>query len=1455
MKILYLKDSNNRRKEFAVKTIIVLDNGNKLVIKEACFPEGKEHLKKIEKSQELFSKYYNNVKIAKTWIGDEKLYSEFIEGKSLLDYYTDAIKKNDKDKLKELIKFQFDLLLGNENNCVFKLTDEFNTIFGGIYNFICEPALTFTFFETDPANIIFKDNDFNNPYFIDYEWFYDIPIPVSLLGFRLIQQLSYIHGFDDVLSIEERAIVINCKLPINDGIVLINNFFSFVYIDKLINYSSINTNYGKAITSYYDFTAGYINKLCVLYFDTGSGFNESETSFFSFGDNEIEINCILPENTAAVRFDPIEKYGCIVSGLEILSGNGIAEYEPVNGYFDNKGNIVFNNNDPQILINNANKWVKIKYHIFISSDSSNHIILDNYMKFIQESNRLIDDYNTISKNHDELFLDRNAIAADREMLLNSRSWRITKPLRDLSDYIKRHKNLYFIVKIIFSIKRSGILRTIRNIDELKIKQEILSETSIRFKLAKNEELKQRKEIFNNQQKISIITPLYNTPKKLLKEMINSVRNQTYNNWELCLTDGSDNEHNYIKNICVKYSKKDNRIKYKKLEKNEGISENTNKAIEMSTGSYIGFLDHDDMLSLDALYEVAAAIQKTNADVFYSDEEHIDYYGKKYIYPYFKPDWSRDLLYSQMYICHLLVVKRDILFRTGLLNSDFNGSQDYDLMLRLSEQTESIYHIAKILYLWREVSSSTSINPDSKPYAKNAGINALNSHLSRRYNNACVGYTDNLFCLDTRFGNMNDKPLVSIIIPMRDKAELTDLCVQSIINKSTYSNWEILIINNDSKENATYEWFNKITRKDSRIKVYDANIEFNWSKINNIGIKKSKGDAYIFLNNDTIVITPDWIERLCENALRDEIGAVGPLLLYEDGTIQHAGVVVGMGGWADHVFKGMYPVHNCSPYVSPVINRNVLAVTGACMCVSKKTLEKIGLFNEEFIICGSDVELCLRAYKKGLRNLYNAQVRLYHLESKSRDSYIPEKDFEMSAKEYAPFRENNDPYFNINLDKNRPIPSILMNKNIIIKNFKLKNKNKSKITITNNNLAQDSIKPFENPVEISEVTPYSVRIDKDIKKTKRINLLIPSLNPAQVFGGIATALKFFQTLCEKIDASYRIIVTDAPVDINNIVSLDGYKIINCDQNSSEPKQIIAYNDRYNKSIPVGENDIFFGTAWWTAYCIYPVIKWQQNTFNNNNPLIYLIQDYEPGFYQWSSRYLLADSTYKSEIPVIAVFNTEILYNFFKEQKYSFYKEYFFNPVLNKKLAECLSKNNNQRRKQIIVYGRPSTPRNAFEIIVSSLKLWTSMQNNIEEWTIISVGERHPDIMLSKGKILKSIGKLTLEEYGKLMNETYMAISLMVSPHPSYPPLEMSTFGIRTITNSYANKNIGNFNKNIISLDTVNEENISNKLLALASEYPNGSDINYNNDYIDASDNIFNEICANISDILFNGDKKC
>lgn len=937
--------------------------------------------------------------------------------------------------------------------------------------------------------------------------------------------------------------------------------------------------------------------------------------------------------------------------------------------------------------------------------------------------------------------------------------------------------------------------------------------------------------FEGNIKFSIVMPVFNVEIKWLKKAIASVEKQNYTNWELCIADDCSTDNHVREYLQTVES---NRIKVKYCKQNGGISVATNEAAALATGEYILLMDNDDEITYDALFEFYRAAIESNPDIIYSDQDIEDENGKRSL-PLYKPDWSYDLILSQMYVGHLLGFKRSLFEKVGGFRKEFDGSQDYDLFLRMIEQTSSIVHISKVLYSWRNIPSSTAANPEAKPYAQIAGQKAIQDHLDRVYgvNCASANETSDLFVYDVRYHIDEQSVKASIIIPTKDHVELLKVAIDSIFEKTSYQNFEIILVNNNSEEKETFAYFEKIKKEYENIKVIDASYEFNWSKLNNHGISEASGDVYVCLNNDVKIISPEWLTRLVEKAIQDRTGIVGGLLLYEDGTIQHAGVVVGIKGWADHIYNGMKPVHYGSPFVSPMVVRNVTACTGALMAFSKKTYEKIGGFDEDFIICGSDIELCIRAYYAGLNNIYDPNIKLYHYESKSRDSYIPEIDFKLSYEAYRGFREEGDPFYNENLDYGNSTPTVTTQFNQFAKK-----ENDSMKSLFNKN--KQSKMPAAM-TEIPEITPYKFR--KSDFDEKRINLLVPSLNPEHVFGGISTALKFFDKLAETSGYAVRMILTDSAPHRSVMEKYGklGYRFVTCEKEVNDRKQIVAYNDRLDRSIPVGANDYFMFTGWWTAYCVQEVYAdFTKETGILPNPFIYFIQDYEPGFYPWSTRYLLADSTYRSEYKQIAIFNSILLEQFFKQNGYAFYKEFGFEPVLNSGLKQVLLDHVGtvEKKKQVIVYGRPSVERNAFNLVVSSLKKWVRLQDSIEEWEILSAGEYHEPVDLGNGKELKSVGKLTIEQYANLMLESYAGISLMSSPHPSYPPLEMSVFGVKVITNTYANKDLSDFNANIISLKNISPSNIANQLSEICGGYSDKIDLSItNNDYI-YNDDIFN-----------------
>ncbi len=961
-------------------------------------------------------------------------------------------------------------------------------------------------------------------------------------------------------------------------------------------------------------------------------------------------------------------------------------------------------------------------------------------------------------------------------------------------------------------------------------------------------------------KVSVVIPVYNVDKKRFRNTLNSLVNQKYKNFEVCISDGGIESK--VDDVIEEY-KDLLAIKYNSSDINLGISENTNNALKLVTGDIVAFLDHDDLLKENAISDMVECFSKNDYDFIYSDEEIVDESGNV-INKFFKPDFSLDLLYSQNYICHFLCVKKELIDKVGKFKSEYDGAQDYDYNLRMIEVTNKVGHLPEILYDWLSTPDSTSTNASSKPYAQTAGLNALNDHLKRKYGDLAEAFeTDNLFVYRTSFKTLK-KQKIDIIIPMKDKWYLTEQCIFSIEKNTDYKNYQITIIDNRSEEKLTKEWLNELPKRYKNLRVLTADFEFNWSKLQNLGIANSDADVFVFLNNDIIIEKSNWLDELCSHALREDVGVVGPLLLYEDKTIQHAGVVIGLGGYADHIFKGMKPVHANVNFVSPMVPRNVTAVTGACMAISRKTLEKIGQFDENFIICGSDVEICLRAYENGLRNIYTPYTMLTHLESKSRDSYIPEIDFKMSKKAYKNYWDKGDPYFNKNLSYNSYIPltkelnelnmrkvpmkkrikKVLKKSKIITKTYRFTKKTLKKSplavkvyrkikhlpTKTNENVVNNRIIVDYTIPEIKKINVLSCSTER-----KRINILIPSMNKEKVFGGIATAMKFFNSFDDK-DFDKRIIVTDTPMHSDDLEKYPDYVLVDNKEFNDESKQVVNISDANNCNLYVSKNDIFIATAWWTAYSIRDIIKWQKENYKmkKSNKLLYFIQDYEPYFYPWSSRQSCADSTYYMDVPTVAIFNSKELKEYFKLHNYKFESEYSFDPILNDELKKCILEDpEKKRKKQIVVYGRPSVARNAFEVLEESLMLAFKNRDDEDEWKIISMGEDHYDAPVKGNLMIKSVGKLSLKDYANTMEESYLGISLMVSPHPSYPPLEMSSFGIKTITNNYENKDMSYFNENIITVEHCNPIEIAEAITKALDEYSPESKRILNENYINAS----------------------
>lgn len=523
--------------------------------------------------------------------------------------------------------------------------------------------------------------------------------------------------------------------------------------------------------------------------------------------------------------------------------------------------------------------------------------------------------------------------------------------------------------------------------------------------------------------ISVIVPVYNTDEQWLIRCVESVRRQLYPFWELCVADDASTEPHVIR-ILKEYMTKDARIKVAFRDKNGHISACSNTALNLATGEFIALLDHDDEISEDALYENASLLNNhPDADMIYSDEDKINNDGERFD-PFFKPDWSPDTFMSQMYTCHLGVYRTKVIREIGGFREGFEGSQDYDLVLRLMEQSQKIYHIPKILYHWRTIPGSTSLTADSKHYAHKAGIKALRDALARRREDALV---ESVAGLSGRYRVrylLQNNPFISIIIPTKDLSAILGNCLQLIFRKTAYDRFEVIIVDNDSREPETEALFRHWReRESSRFRVVSLPIPFNFPTLINEGVRHARGELVLLLNNDIEVVSEEWLTEMAAHAMRLHVGAVGAKLLYPDNTVQHAGVVLGVGGIAGHSHK--YVANDQPGYFDRLrVTANCAAVTGACLMVKKSRFLEVGGFDEALPVSFNDVDFCIKLLKAGYYNLCLSHLTLYHHESQTRgsDNTVEKqirfrKESDLMKARWGDFLQK-DPFYNPNLTRKK-----------------------------------------------------------------------------------------------------------------------------------------------------------------------------------------------------------------------------------------------------------------------------------------------------------------------------------------------------------------------------------------------------------------------------------------------------
>ncbi len=887
---------------------------------------------------------------------------------------------------------------------------------------------------------------------------------------------------------------------------------------------------------------------------------------------------------------------------------------------------------------------------------------------------------------------------------------------------------------------------------------------------------------------SIIVPCYNTPDKYLLPLLESVTSQTYPKWQLCIADGSTDESRRCR--IKKMVENDERIIYVDVKENLGIVGNTNIALNRATGDYVVFLDHDDLLAPAALSEIARVlVWDPSLDLVYSDEDKISDDGMIRQTPFFKPDWSPELLLGVNYITHIVAARRSIVDEIGGLRDGFDGAQDYDFLLRFTEKTQRIGHIPKILYHWRLADGSTAKSGGEKNYADTAGRRALADAVKRRGIKAdVVEIPERPTNYRLRYYLPTKQPLVSIVIPFKDKADLLKQCVGSILKLSTYANYEIILVSNNSTESETHQYLDTI-KSNSRCKVYYWDYPFNYSAVNNYGVKQSKGEYLILLNNDTKVITPSWIEELIGVAAQPDIGAVGALLYYPNNTIQHAGIVMGMTGMAGHPFRQLTP-NDWTPFGMAAWPRNYIAVTGACLAVSRHKYLKVGGLDETFTIAGNDVALGISLVEAGYRNVFWPFAELNHYESVSVGSYNTgiKLDFTHSMRYYRPYIAQGDRYFNSNLD--------LMNEQIGVKTMKslsqrvvnvykthgargiaIKSKNfiYTKASKMKRKLPYTAKISQEQHEEYSFVSnPIFLINSEDIKKSKEVtrrklgkiktaNWFVPNFDHIN-FGGIFTIFRFIEKLSIE-GVNNRIIIYDYP----------GFDVDRLKDDIAErfPRlrdyEVIIYDNAVQTLEELPACDIAFCTFWISAYLLLK--------FNKTKRKYYFIQDYEPLFYAGGSTYALAESTYRFGLK--GVVNTPGLLAAVNQRHGM--EGVSFIPAVDQTLYRPLTHKRKDGKVKVFFYARPNNPRNAFNLCIGIIRILLDTYGGKVE--IITAGAKWDEAAYGLGGRIRNLGLLqSLDEVADLYRNCDIGVVYMLSKHPSYQPFEFMASGMATVTNN-------------------------------------------------------------------------
>ncbi len=879
--------------------------------------------------------------------------------------------------------------------------------------------------------------------------------------------------------------------------------------------------------------------------------------------------------------------------------------------------------------------------------------------------------------------------------------------------------------------------------------------------------------------ISVITPVYNPTPAVLQAAIESVLGQTYPEWELCLVDGASSD-SAVHRLLQEFSEQDKRIKVKFLDHNLGIAGNSNAALALAQGEFCALLDHDDVLSPDALYEVVEVLNEEHSagqtanqsrpagDFIYSDHDLLSEDGLRRFGPLFKPGWSPEIMLSANYLTHLTVIRTALIRQAGNFMMGTEGAQDWDLFFRVLELGAAVKHIPKILYHWRESATSTATDIYNKPEAPAHQVQAIQAHLSRQGLPDARAFFDQSGFLRASWA-IRGNPKVSIIVPTLNKLELISRCVRSVLDKTTYPDFELVIVDTGSTDPAVHEFYDRLGQE-ARVRLLHYKQPFNYSAVNNWAAAQTEGEALVFLNNDTEVIAPDWLEELLRWAQRPEIGPVGARLLKPDGTIQHAGVIVGLEGFAGHIFAGLPEVSN-SLFGLTEWYRNYTAVTAACMMVRRAVFDELQGFDEDFILNGSDVDLCLRAGEAGYRVVYNPFAKLYHLESATHQGKAtPPGDYLLSRQRYLPLLQAGDPFFNPNLSYACTIPTL----HNLGEPAPLEKVDHYLTWLQDQN--KSSVKPAEDRYSYDaniiaswlDFSPELLAQSRQVQMAHRENLEVNSITwflpgfDHAFYGGIHTILRFAAYFQQK-GVNNRFVIIN-PVSVRKVQLSIGQAFAELANSSVLVVNSLAEVESLEAT------DAAICTFWSTAYYML--------RFNQTKRKFYFIQDYEPLFYPAGSISAQVQATLR--FGFYGLTNTVTLQQLY--QDYYGGQAAAFTPAVNTRLFHPGGRTAPSEKTPpytLFFYGRPGHPRNGFELGAAALRLVKARLG--AQVRIVTAGAAWNQAEHNLEGVLENLGLLTYEQTAGLYRECDVGFVMMFTRHPSYLPLEFMASGCLVVTN--------------------------------------------------------------------------